>query len=90
MVPGAGGQVDRAVDGAADVAAGGPDPVAQAGGHPARADSGEQVEVGFVLGEHNGSGGQCGDAGLDRGAGGVVVGVALGDQPGTPPAGLFA
>jgi hypothetical protein len=69
---------------------GGEDVVAQPGGHPAGPDSGEQVEVGFVLGQHDRTLGQGGDALADGGADGVVVGVALGDQAGTAPAGLFA
>ncbi len=90
VVEGAGGEVDRAVDGAADVLAGGHDAVAQAGGHPAGADVGEEVEVGFVLGEHDRSGGQGGDLLADVGADGVVVGVALGDESGPGPAGVFS
>jgi hypothetical protein len=50
---------------------------------------GEQVQVGLVLGEHDGSGGQVGDLVGDGGADLVVVGGALGDQAGPAPAGLL-
>jgi hypothetical protein len=51
VVPVAGGEIDRAVDGAADVGAGGEDAVAQTGGSPAGPDPWKQAEAGFVLGE---------------------------------------
>jgi hypothetical protein len=84
VMQGAGGQVDRAVQGAAQVRARGQDSVPDPGGHPAGADAGQQVEVGFVFGQDDGSGGQGGDAVTDVRAGQVrsgqvMVGVAFGD-----------
>jgi hypothetical protein len=89
VVPGAGDQVDRAVDGPADVLAGGHDAVPGTSRHPAGADPGEEVEVGFVFGEDDRPGGQGGDLVADAGADLVVVGDAFGDESGPGPAGLF-
>jgi hypothetical protein len=57
---------------------------------PGGAHRGQQVEVGLVFGEHHRSGRQSGDPPADARADRVVVGVALGHQPGAPPAGQFA
>jgi hypothetical protein len=45
----------------------------------------QQVAVGGVLGQHDRAGGQLGDGLAQRGQGLVAVGVALGNQPGSPP-----
>lgn len=62
------------------VRAGGHHPVAaDTSGHPAGPDAGEQVKVGFVLGEHDRSFGEGRDLGADVGVDAVVVGVAFGE-----------
>ena len=45
----------------------------------------QQVEVGLVFGQHDRAGGQGGDGLAQRGQDLVAVGVALGDQPRSPP-----
>jgi hypothetical protein len=89
-VPGAGGEVDRAEQAAALVAAGGGHQVAGTARDPAGSHLGQQVQMGFVLGQHDRSGWQRGDTLPDGGHDGVVVGVGLGGQAGASPGCLFA
>jgi hypothetical protein len=83
----AAGKVHRPEDAASPVGARGHDPLAGALEDPGRPHPGQQVEVGLVLGQHHRAGGQLADGLAQVGHDLVVVGVALGDQPGPPPAG---
>src|SRR5512133_2522199 len=58
-------------------------------GDPGRADPGQQLDVGLVLGQHHRARGQVADLLLEVGDDLVAVGVALGNQAG-PPAGDLA
>jgi hypothetical protein len=83
----AAGQVDGAKDRAPPVLARGHDLLAGAAYHPGGPHPGQQVDVGLVLGQHDRAGGQGGDGLAQAGEELVAVGIALGDQPGPPPAG---
>src|SRR6266540_618408 len=80
-------QVDRAEDGPAPVLPRGHDLLALPPGDPGRADPGQQVDVGLVLGQHHRTCGQATEVAVQVGEDLVAVGVALGDQAGSPPGG---
>jgi hypothetical protein len=83
----AAGQVDRAEDAAAPVLARGHDVLAGPFDDPGRADPGQQVEMGLVLGQQHRPVGQVAELLVQVGQDLVAVGVALGDQARPPPAG---
>jgi hypothetical protein len=65
-------------------------PLTAAVGGPGRADPGQQVDVGLVLGQHGRAVGKLGDGVAQPSQDLVAVGITLGDQPGPPPAGHLA
>jgi hypothetical protein len=79
------GDVDRAEDRPPPVLARRHDLLAGAAHHPGGPHPRQQVDMGLVFGQHDRALGQLGDGLAQRGQDLVAVGVALGDQPRSPP-----
>jgi hypothetical protein len=86
----AAGKVDGAEDAAAPVGARGHDLLALPLGDPGGTHPGQQVDVGPVFGQHDRALVQVPELLMQVGEDLGAVGVALGDQPGPPPAGDLA
>ncbi len=84
------GKVQRAEDGAPPVGAGGHHPLAGTAHDPGGPHPGQQVAVGLIFGQHDRVAGQLGELGSGPGRSAAQRRVALGDQPGPPPAGDLA